>query len=89
MKMETNNTEKQEVIILTELLFKQYKSLILPPKTVSQLVKRSEVSLRKDRTDATGIPYTKSGKGSGSDRVGYNIYDVAEYVVAKKIKTFC
>jgi len=82
--MSINN---QEVEMLTHMLFKQYGSLLLDAKKVSELIGRSEASLARDRAKAIGIPVTKTGRAAGSDRVKYSIYDIAQYVVDRKIKT--
>ena len=78
---------KQEVELMVRLLFDRYGSLVLDPGDVSELTGRSEASLSRDRAEATGIPVTKTGKATGSDPVRYSIFDVAQYVVERKIKT--
>ena len=82
------NTEKQEteVKILVNVLFQEYKSLTLPPVQTAKVVPRSEFSLKRDRDEGIGIPYTKVGKQTGSDKVLYNIYDIAKFIVSRKTK---
>jgi hypothetical protein len=80
--MKTNDEEK----VLVDVLFREYKSLTVTPHVVAKVTNRSEVSLERDRAKAVGIPFTKLGRGTGSDRVLYNIYDVASFVVSRKVK---
>ena len=76
----------EEVKTLSRLLFEKYESITLYPKDVAKVVGRSEISLYRDRLKSKGIPYTKLGARSGSDRVVYTIYDVAKFVAKRKIK---
>jgi len=82
------NTEKQdtEVKILVNVLFQEFKSLTIPPDLTSTLVRRSEHSLRRDHDEKIGIPVTKVGRQSGSDKIFYNIYDIAKFIVSRKTK---
>ncbi len=82
----TINTKEQEVNTLVRILFEEYKSLTIDPQATSAVTRRSEVSLRRDRAEGTGIPHTKVGKGKGSDRTMYNIYDIAKFIVSRKTK---
>jgi len=78
--------EEAEVKILVSVLFEEYKSLTIPPKLTAKVITRSEISLRGDRKDGIGIPVTKVGKQSGSDKVLYSIYDIAKFLVSRKTK---
>ncbi len=75
-----------EVKVLVNVLFEEFKSLTILPEPTSRITKRSEISLRRDRDEGIGIPFTKLGKQRGSDKVLYNIYDVAKFVVSRKSK---
>ena len=79
-----NNAEAQE---LSSLLFNKFNSLTLTTEQTAQATQRSVVSLQRDRRNATGIPYTKLGNKTGSDRALYSITDIAKYIVDNKIKT--
>ena len=81
-----NNQQQTEVDTLVKLLFGEHKTLTIPPKPTAKAVGRSEVSLSRDRSEGIGIPHTKLGKGNGSDRVQYNIYDIAKFIVSRKTK---
>lgn len=75
-----------EVNLLAYFLFTVTGTLVIPPKDTSKFIRRSEISLERDRSKSVGIPYTKLGQGTGSDRVYYNIYDIAKHIVSKKTK---
>jgi len=81
------NIENQtEVKVLATILFQEHKSLMLSTDVVSKITKRSKVSLQRDRAEARGIPCSKLGKRSGSDRVLYSIFDISTYIVSRKMK---
>jgi hypothetical protein len=80
------NIQNEEVKVLTEILFKEHKSLMLSTETVAILVGRSKISLNRDRAEGVGIPCSKIGKGKGSDRARYNIIDIVRFVVSRKLK---
>ncbi len=78
--------QDQEIKVLVDVLFKEFGSLTILPKPTSEITRRSEMSLKRDRDSGVGIPYTKMGRQTGSDKVLYNIYDVAKFVVSRKSK---
>ena len=78
--------EDKEIKVLVNVLFEEFKSLTIPPKPTAKVVPRSEFSLKRDRDEGIGIPYTKVGKQTGSDKVLYNIYDIAKFIVSRKTK---
>lgn len=82
------NTTKQdqEIKVLVDVLFREFRSLTILPKPTSEITRRSEMSLKRDRYLGVGMPYTKLGSKKGSDKVQYNIYDVAKFVVLRKSK---
>jgi len=81
------NTEKQnEVKVLASMLFTEYKSLTVSTYETANITQRSKISLDRDRAEGVGIPCTKLGKRKGSDRVLYNIYDIAYFIVSRKMK---
>ena len=75
-----------EISFTAKMLFEKEKTLLLTPERVADNIPRSEVSLRRDRAEGIGIPYTKLGKGTGSDRVLYSVYDIAKFIVGRKKK---
>ncbi len=81
-----NRKEETEVKILVNVIFDEFKSLTIPPKPTAKLVTRSEISLKRDREEGIGIPFTKVGKQTGSDKILYNIFDIASFVVSRKTK---
>lgn len=81
-----NRKEEAEVKILVNVLFQEYKSLTIPPKPTAKVVTRSEISLKRDREEGIGIPFTKVGKQAGSDKILYNIFDIASFVVSRKTR---
>ena len=81
------NTKKQEEVkVLAAMLFGEYKSLAVTTDDTAIITKRSKMSLTRDRAEGAGIPCTKLGKKQGSDRALYNIYDIAHFIVSRKMK---
>jgi len=77
----------EEVKAIANLLFDKYGSVTITPEKVSEMTTRSVISLTRDRAKGTGIPYLKLGAGGGSDRVMYNVFDVARFIVGRKQKS--
>lgn len=77
----------EEVKELSSLLFSKFNSLTLTTEQTSQATNRSVISLQRDRRNAEGIPYTKLGRNSGSDKALYSITDIAKYIVNNRVKT--
>ncbi len=78
--------QDKEIKVLVDVLFEEYKSLTIPPEPTAKVVTRSEFSLKRDRDEGIGIPFTKVGKQTGSDKILYSIYDIASFVVSRKTK---
>lgn len=76
----------EEVKELSNLIFNEFKSLTLTTEQTATVTQRSIVSLQRDRRNATGIPYTKLGNKTGSDRALYSVMDIAKYIVNNKAK---
>lgn len=76
-----------EIKELSNLLFSKFNSLTLTTEQTSQATNRSVISLQRDRRNAEGIPYTKLGRNSGSDKALYSVMDIAKYIANNKIKT--
>jgi len=81
--MSTYEEEKE----LSSLLFNKFNSLTLTTEQTAQATQRSVISLQRDRRNAAGIPYTKLGNKTGSDRALYSITDIAKYIVQKTDQT--
>lgn len=81
-----NNAEHEEVKVLASILFKDTGTLMVPTEITSKIIGRSKISLDRDRAEGVGIPCSKLGKRKGSDRVLYNIYDIAKFIVSRKMK---
>ncbi|GHV59050.1 hypothetical protein FACS1894103_1660 [Campylobacterota bacterium] len=47
----------------------------------------SEGTLNRFIQQGAGIPYTKRGTGSRGGRILYHINDIADYVIASRVKT--
>lgn len=81
-----NNQQNTEIKTLVEVLFSKFGKLTLNTDELSGVTGRSVISLKRDRAEAVGIPSTRLGKKNGSDRALYNIYDVAKFLVSRKIQ---
>jgi hypothetical protein len=85
--MNLDLTDKNlEIALTAKMLFEKEKTLLLTPERVADNILRGEASLRRDRAEKIGIPYTKLGKGTGSDKVLYSVYDIAKFIVGRKKK---
>ena len=75
-----------EVNLLAYMIFLATGSLVISAEKTSIFTTRSEISLERDRAEGIGIPSTKLGKQTGSDRVLYNVYDISKFIVSRKRK---
>lgn len=80
-------TNHEEIRELSKLLYLKYGSLTLDTIQTAQATNRSKISLERDRRHGIGIPYTKLGANSGSDKALYCVMDISRYIVLRKIKT--
>lgn len=76
----------EEIKELSNLIFNEFKSLALTTEQTSTVTNRSVISLQRDRRNATGIPYTKLGNKTGSDKALYSVTDIAKHIVNNKAK---
>ena len=81
-----NTDKKEEVKVLASILFEKLESITVPTVVAAKVTHRSKISLDRDRAECIGIPSTKLGKRKGSDRILYNIYDIAHFIVSRKMK---
>ncbi len=81
--MDTQTTEIKDI---AALLFEKYGAVTISTKSTAEVTTRSTMSLTRDRAAGIGIPFLKLGKGNGSDRVMYSVYDIARFIVSRKQK---
>ena len=74
-----------QIKFTAEMLFKKYNAIALTTEQLSEVIPRSTVSLRRDRSAKVGIPYSRfSAAKSGATVAMYNIYDIAEFLFKNK-----
>jgi len=79
-----SNNENTKLI--SSLLFEKFQKVVLLPKEAAAILGRSEEALKKDRAEATGIPFTRlNNKPSGKPL--YSITAIAKHLVENEIKT--
>ena len=74
--------------LISTLLFDKFGKVALSPKETATLFdNKTEASLKKDREDGIGIPYTRlNGKERGKPL--YSITAIAKTIVDNEIKIF-
>lgn len=82
--MKNQETTNPEVLKIIDLLFSKYSTILLSKKQTAFITNQSVSSLDRDRKQGIGIEYIQETETSN---VYYSIYSIAEYLVAKKIKT--
>ncbi len=65
---------------LIEILYKKYDRILISTAEAANETNRSELSLIRDRGNATGLKYVKNSKTT-QGRVYYSIEDIAAYIV--------
>lgn len=80
-----NTQQNIETKTLVEVLFAKFGKLTINTEELSEVIGRSAISIKRDRSEAVGIPSTRLGKKSGSDRALYNLYDIAKFLVSRKM----
>ncbi len=81
----TDCTMTDQIKFTAELLFNKFQAITLTTKQLSEVIPRSEVSLRRDRMHKVGIPYTQFAT-KGKNVALYNIYDIAEFLLSNRLK---
>lgn len=77
--MTTN--QKADVEFYAKMLHEKYGTLALTTPQTSEVTSRAEITLKLDRAEGIGIPYSKFGTS-----VKYLILDVAKYIVKNQMK---
>ena len=75
-----------EIKLIADQLFAEFKTLLLTPEQTSKLVHRTEGTLKADRDKGQGIKVTKHKHGVQQSKVYYSINDIATYIVGQKGK---
>lgn len=72
--------------LMSRLLFDKYGKIVLTSKETADVIGVSEDSLKKDREDAIGIPFTRrNNKEKGTPL--YNITSIAKHLIDNESKT--
>ncbi len=84
-----SNTTTDKIKFNAELIFKKFQAISITTAQTATVIPRSEVSLRRDRVEKRGIPYTQFSeeKKGGKNTAMYDIYDIASYIVNNQTKT--
>lgn len=69
-------SQYEEIQFVAKLLFEKYGSITLDTKQVSEAIGRSEISLKQDRANATGIVWSRVG-----NLVKYSTVEIAKYLI--------
>ena len=73
--------QHDEIKTLAEMLFKQYGQVALNTEQTASVLDKSVISLKQDRANGVGIPYTKVGR-----LIRYSVTDIASHIVGNKMK---
>jgi hypothetical protein len=80
-------TKEQDVKILVSVLFNKHGKIALSPKEVATIIGKTEATLKKDREENIGIPYTRiNGKEKGKPL--YTLTAIAKTLVDNEVKIF-
>jgi len=74
-------TKSNETKLLVSTLFDKYSQLALDTKTTASLLGKSVISLKVDRGNGKGIPYSRAGR-----LIRYSITDIAEYIIENRVR---
>lgn len=72
---------QDEIKFLAKMLFDKYNTLALDTKTTGLIVGKAEITLKTDRAESRGMPYSKMGH-----LVKYSVTDIAAYLVQQRQK---
>lgn len=73
--------------ILVSVLFDKHGKIALSPKEVAEVIGKTEATLKKDREENIGIPYTRiNGKEKGKPL--YTLTAIAKALVDNEVKIF-
>lgn len=80
-------TKDIDIKILVSILFNKHGKIALSPKEVAELIGKTEATLKKDREENIGIPYTRiNGKEKGKPL--YTLTAIAKTLVDNEVKIF-
>ncbi len=79
-------TKTDQIKFNAELIFQKFQAISINTAQLSTIIPRSELSLRRDRMNGTGIAYTQFGEGKGKDLAMYDIYDIAAFMIDNKVQ---
>lgn len=82
-------TKDQDIKLLVSMLFDKYGKIALSPKETAAILggDRSEASLKKDREENIGIPYTRvNNKEKGKPL--YTLTAIAKTLIDNEVKIF-
>jgi len=74
-------TQSEEIKLLVSTLFDKYGQVALDTKTTASLLGKAEISLKTDRMNGTGLPYSRAGRF-----IRYSITDIAKYILENRVK---
>jgi hypothetical protein len=75
-----------EYEVLSKLLFEKFEKVTLDENETSSVIGCSNKALQKDRSEATGIPYTRrNGKERG--QIMYSVTAIAKHLIDNQMKT--
>jgi hypothetical protein len=76
-----------DIKILVSVLFDKHGKIALSPKEVAEIIGKTEATLKKDREENIGIPYTRiNGKEKGKPL--YTLTAIAKTLVDNEVKIF-
>lgn len=75
-------SQYDEITFVAKMLFEKFGAVALDTKQVAEAIGRSEISLKQDRSNGIGIPFSKLGS-----LVKYSTIEIAKYLVSTQQKT--
>lgn len=80
-------TKDQDIKLLVTVLFDKHGKIALSPKEVANIIGKTEATLKKDREENIGIPYTRvNNKEKGKPL--YTLTAIAKTLVDNEVKIF-
>ena len=80
-------TKDIDIKILVSVLFDKHGKIALSPKEVAEIIGKTEATLKKDREENIGIPYTRiNGKEKGKPL--YTLTAISKTLVDNEVKIF-
>ena len=80
-------TKDQDIKLLVTVLFDKHGKIALSPKEVATIIGKTEATLKKDREENIGIPYTRvNNKEKGKPL--YTLTAIAKTLVDNEVKIF-